>query len=117
MGTAMNLQTSTEQQVLVILPSEDFLDASNVKAFREGMLPLLQQNKKVLLDMSGLRFVDSAGVGALISCLRVSGEAEADFRLSGLSRPVRALFDLMRMHKVFHIHNDKAEAIAAMTVA
>jgi anti-sigma B factor antagonist len=113
----VKFQTATENNVLVVQPSDDFLDASNVKAFREGMLPVLQQNKKVLLDMSGLRFVDSAGVGALISCLRVSGESEADFRLCGLSRPVRALFDLMRMHRVFHIHTDKSEAIAAMTTA
>ena len=47
--------------------------------------------------MSRLDFLDSAGVGALIACLRTVKEREGDFRLCALSRPVRTLFDLMRI--------------------
>ncbi|MDZ4163307.1 MAG: STAS domain-containing protein [Burkholderiales bacterium] len=107
----MQLNLSHETQALVIQPDAEHLDASNVKAFREAIAPLFQSHPRMVLDMSGLDFLDSAGVGALIACLRTAKEREGDFRLCGLSRPVRTLFDLMRMHRVFDIHTDRAETL------
>ena len=67
--------------VLVIQIKEDNLDASNVRAFREGMQALIKDKTKVVLDMSSLKFVDSSGLGALISCLRDTNGRKGDFRL------------------------------------
>ena len=46
------------------------LDASNVKAFRDAILPVTTAYEIVLLDMSALNFVDSSGLGSLLSSLR-----------------------------------------------
>lgn len=97
--------------ILVIQIQEDNLDASNVRDFREGMQKLMKDNHRVVLDMSLLKFVDSSGLGALISCLRDTNGRKGDFRLSNLSRSVLALFELMRMHRVFSIHDSADSAV------
>jgi anti-sigma B factor antagonist len=99
--------------VLVVELREDNLDASNVREFREAIQSLMQDRACVVLDMAGVRFVDSSGLGALISCLRNTNSRKGDFRLCELSRTVRALFELMRMHRVFTLYDTRADAVAS----
>lgn len=101
--------------VLVILVQEDNLDASNVRDFRDGMQKLIKDKTRVVLDMSSLKFVDSSGLGALISCLRDTNGHNGDFRLSNMSRSVLALFELMRMHRIFSIHETAEGAVASFS--
>jgi anti-sigma B factor antagonist len=103
------------QDVLVIELREDNLDASNVREFRDAVQSLIQDRSKVVLDMAGVNFVDSSGLGALISCLRQLNGKRGDFRLCEMSRTVRALFELMRMHRVFNIHDTRADAVASFS--
>lgn len=99
--------------VLLIRLDEPHLDAGNVKAFREAIGPLLEDCQRIVFDMSSLRFVDSSGLGALIACLRRAGKSQGDFKLCGMMSPVRALFELMRMHRVFSIHTTAEDAVRA----
>jgi anti-sigma B factor antagonist len=99
------------QNILVIELREDALDASNVREFRDAMQSLMQDHSNVVLDMAGVAFIDSSGLGALISCLRQLNGRKGDLRLCELSRTVRALFELMRMHRVFQVHESRGEAV------
>ena len=108
----MELKSKIEgDNVLVIDLREDNLDASNVREFKDAVQALMQDRTKVVLDMSGVKFVDSSGLGALISCLRLLNGRRGDFRLCELTNTVRALFELMRMHRVFNIHSSRDEAV------
>ena len=99
------------QGVLVIELRETNLDASNVQAFKDAVQSLLTQSHQVVLDLDGVRFVDSSGLGALISCLRLLNGSKGDLRLCSMSTTVRALFELMRMHRVFAIHETREAAV------
>lgn len=91
----------------------DELDASNAGEFKRDVAPLLEANTKLVLDLSRLRFVDSSGLGAFISCLRKLNAAGGDLKLCGMSRQVRAVFELVRMHRVFDIYATSEEAARA----
>ncbi len=106
-------QTTQADGVLVVECREENLDASNVRDFRESMQAIMKNQTKVVLDMSQMKFVDSSGLGALISCLRDANSRKGDFRLCSMSTSVRALFELMRMHRVFSIHDSVAAAVAS----
>jgi len=97
---------------IALLPVEE-LDASNAGEFKRDVAPLLDENRKIVLDLSRLRFSDSSGLGALISCLRKVNANGGDLKLCAMSQPVRALFELVRMHKVFDIYNTRQEAVRA----
>ena len=95
---------------IVALPMEE-LDASNAAEFKRDMSPLLETNARLVLDLSLLRFVDSSGLGAFISCLRRLNAKGGDLKLCGMSKQVRAVFELVRMHRVFDILGSKEDAL------
>jgi anti-sigma B factor antagonist len=104
------LDTNTKN-VLVIELREDRLDASNVREFKDAVQAMTQESTQVVLDLSGVKFVDSSGMGTLIACLRQLNARKGDLRLSCMSSTVRALFELMRMHRVFSIHDTRDTAV------
>ena len=94
------------------LPVEE-LDASNAGEFKRDIAPVLEANTKLVFDLSRLRFTDSSGLGAFISCLRKLNAKGGDVKLCGMSKQVRAVFELVRMHRIFDIFGTREEAVQA----
>jgi anti-sigma B factor antagonist len=94
------------------VPVEE-LDAGNAGEFKRDIAPLLEASARMVLDMSRLHFVDSSGLGAFISCLRKLNAKGGDLKLCGMSKPVRAVFELVRMHRIFDIVATREDAVRA----
>jgi anti-sigma B factor antagonist len=109
----MQLAVDKFGDVAVAAVPVDELDASNASEFKRDIAPLLEANAKLVLDLSRLRFVDSSGLGAFISCLRKLNAKGGDLKLYGMSKQVRAVFELVRMHRVFDIVGTREEAVQA----
>lgn len=109
----MHVETETIGDVAVATVPVEELDASNAVEFKRDIAPILESQNKVVLDLSGVRFVDSSGLGAFISCLRQLKAHGGDLKLSGLSTGVRGVFELVRMHRVFDIVPTREEAVKA----
>ena len=109
----MEIAVDRMDGVAVAVVPVDELDASNTGEFKRGIAPLLQANSKLVLDLSLLSFVDSSGLGAMLSCLRQLSAKGGDLKLCGMSKQVRALFELVRMHRIFDIYGTKEEAVRA----
>lgn len=97
----------------IIQLMDDNLDAGNVKSFRDAIKPVLETHDQVLVDMSRLEFVDSSGLGALLSSLRSMNDKNGQFKLYGMTKPVQALFELVRMHRIFAIYETRDNALSA----
>jgi len=95
---------------IVRLPGEQ-LDASNAKDFKRDVAPVINGVSKVVFDLGQLHFVDSSGLGAMLSCLWQVNSAGGELKLCGLSKPVRALFELVRMHRIFDICDTREDAL------
>lgn len=111
--TAINIEYT--DGVTVALLAGEYLDASNVGEFKREIVPVLVSagNRIVILDISNINFVDSTGLGSLLACLRQLQRTGGDMKLCGMNKQVRALFELVRMHRIFDIYNSKAEALQA----
>ncbi|MDX2034410.1 MAG: STAS domain-containing protein [Blastocatellia bacterium] len=103
---------TVETVTIFHLPGES-LDAGNAKEFKRDILPALTGHSQVIFEMSGLKFVDSSGLGTILSALRQLNANGGDLKLAGMQKPVRALFELVRMHRIFDIYNTRDEALAA----
>ena len=97
---------------IVAIPGKS-LDSASSRGFKEQIAPVVAAHPKLIFDLSQLTFVDSSGLGAILSSLRQANAAGGDLKLCGLSKPVRALFELVRMHRIFDILNTREEAIRA----
>ncbi|MBI2050886.1 MAG: STAS domain-containing protein [Parcubacteria group bacterium] len=108
----MNLTQEQHGNVVVVTFHGDVLDARNVKEFRQAMDPILEQHDTMILDMSEITFVDSSGLGSLLDCLRkLTTDRDGRFDLCSLTRPVRTLFEMVRIHRIFEIHNTREDAL------
>ncbi len=102
-------------KTLVVELQGKTLDARTVHDFRREIDGQLSSHDKVVLDLSRLTFIDSSGLGSLLSCLRQLSSRGGDMKLCSVGTQVRAVFQLVRMHRLFEIHNTQAEALQAFS--
>ena len=77
------------------------------------MTPVLETNTKVVLDLSQLRVIDSSGLGCFLSCLRKLSSRGGSLKLGGMSPQIRAITELLRLHRILEIYSTKEEAVRA----
>ena len=99
-----------EDITILTLPG-DAMDAANSREIKRDIAPNFTPGAKVVLDLSRLCFVDSTGVGTILSCRRRLKEKGGALALCGVKRPVRLLFDLVRLDKMVSIFGTREEAI------
>ncbi len=84
------------------------LGADNWQAFREQVRAALPDKlRNIEIDLSQTNFLDSCGLGALISLRKTAVSRNGKVRLLNPPPRVRLLFDVTRMHKIFEIINGK----------
>ncbi len=91
----------------------DSLDAACSKPFKQEVNELGRSHPNLVFDMEGLQFVDSSGLGAILSCLRTVSARQGNLVLCGVGRPVQTLLELVRMTRVFDIYPSVEEATRA----
>lgn len=107
----MEIRIVQREPVVVAELRGEVLDARNTKEFRSAIDPILESCDNLILDLGQVTFVDSSGLGALLACLRRLTDRGAELKLCGLTRPVRTLFELVRIHRIFEIYNTREEAL------
>jgi anti-sigma B factor antagonist len=100
----MELSTENLPHALVIHVMADRIDAAAAIQFKEKMRELVAGSSPVvILDLSRVMFLDSSGLGAVVSVLKLMGP-DRKFQLSGLTPTVEKVFRLTRMDTIFTIH-------------
>lgn len=108
----MKMEISECGQITVVKPYDPQMDAPSVVGFKATMHDIAESGAThIILDMSRIEFMDSSGLGALISVLKHLSP-DKKFEISGLTAPVRKVFDLTRMDHVFKIYKTTDDAIA-----
>ena len=107
----MLMETDTVDGVMVVKVTSDSVDASNAKNFKSEFAAVVGDEKHVVVDLAQVEFLDSSGLGALLSCLRNLKADGGDLVLCGLTAPVQSLFELVRMNRIFAIYGDRDEAV------
>ena len=66
-----------------------------------------------MIDLQDVRFVDSSGLGSLVSGFKNASARNGNLKLSGLQPQVKSMFELTRLHRVFEIFPGAEEAVAS----
>lgn len=109
----MFCQVEQVGDVAVVVLRVDALDASNVKAVKAEIRPTLMAHSKVLLGLGQVSFIDSSGLGCILSCLREVTSGGGDLKLFNVTQPVRGLLEMVRLHKIVDILNTQEEGISS----
>jgi anti-sigma B factor antagonist len=81
---------------------------------REAIRGLIGKGKKhILLNLGEVNYIDSSGLGELVSAFTTAKNQQADVKLLNLTKKVHDLLQLTKLVTVFDIKNDEASAIAS----
>jgi anti-sigma B factor antagonist len=97
-----------------VLPLEGEIDlhvSPNLTAALNRMID--EKPKKLVVDLSGVTYIDSAGLAALIEGMQKVEAYGGKFALAGLQETVRSIFEIARLDQVFRIFPDVDAALAA----
>ncbi len=89
------------------------IDATNCKELQKAFSLWLQDSANIVFDCSALDFIDSSGLGAIVSCLRKALEQKGDLRLAALGPKVSLIFELTKAKQLFSIYPDAASAVTS----
>ena len=71
-----------------------------------------QGNKKILLNLGDVTYIDSSGIGELVSAYTSVRNAGGELKLLNLTKKVHDLLQITKLYTVFDISDDEASAIA-----
>ena len=90
--------------VTVVVPSGPRLDAEVAGDFRAILLRLIESgNRKLILALPAVDFIDSSGLGALVSAFKhlKQLDSQGDIRLANVQPSVHAVLEIIRLNRVF----------------
>ena len=90
----------------MIRPAFDRLDSIVAPEFRRHVIELAtEKNSTVVIDLINVKFMDSSGLGSVISCYKAT-QKSGGVSLCNINEDVKEVFILTHMDRIFSIHDD-----------
>ncbi|MBW4054748.1 MAG: STAS domain-containing protein [Proteobacteria bacterium] len=108
----MDIKTEHTEGITVLFIREDRLDANNSEELKVELHRLFDTGTKdLILDLKEILFIDSSGLGVLVSGYKNASTVHGSLKLSNLQSQVRSMFELTRLHRVFDIFTTVDDAL------
>lgn len=108
----MELETRKAGQIIIVKPLNDNINASISTEFKSKMVDLINQgNNFVLLNLAQVDFIDSMGLGAIISILKTLELSQGQLAFCEVKPPIFNLFKITRLNQVFKIGKSEKDGI------
>ena len=104
--------TVREEQDTAVVALEGDVDLEHSPEARKVLLECVRQGRHVLVDMSGVAYIDSSGVASLVEAFQNARRAGTRFALAAVSTSALRVLELARLDKVFTIHRTVAEGMS-----
>ena len=107
----MSFEVNKTDEILKVVLEDKRATVDISGKFKEQLIDEIEQgNSKVIVDLASVEYVDSSFLGALVAGLKRATMKNGDLKLVGLQPPVRAMFDLTRLYRIFDIFDSIDEA-------
>ncbi len=77
------------------------------------MKKLLSSTKQLVLNLSGVSYIDSGGLGTMVGVYSSARASGADIKLTGLGQRLRDVLAITKLATVFEVYDTEQQAIAA----
>ena len=81
-------------------------------ALRENLKQVLSSTRQVVLNLAGVNYIDSGGLGTLVGVYSSARAAGAEIKLTGLGQRLRDVLQITKLVTVFEVYDTEQEAIA-----
>jgi len=102
----------SEKDGVTVIDVEGQLIVGNRQELKQKVLDKLEDGaRKFLIDFENTGYIDSSGLGVLVSLSKKIREQGGELRLANLNEDLKTLFELTKLDTLFHISNSRSEAL------
>lgn len=109
----MSITTTQSPGGVTVVTVEGQLIVANRQELKQAIQEALDAGaRRFVLDFGATAYIDSSGLGALVSINKRVREVGGELRLAGLNEDLRSLFQLTKLDTLFAIAGSASEALA-----
>src|SRR5450755_3998391 len=108
----MNFKMDTRQAdgVTIVSCHGRIVFGEEATALREGLKGVLEATRQVVLNLSGVTYLDSGGLGTLVGVYSSARASGADIKLTGMGQRLRDVLQITKLVTVFEVYDTEQEA-------
>lgn len=108
----MNFNVSEKSGKIVIIKTPERFTVEVASEFKDILNNLVQdQNYKIVIDLTATKYMDSSGLGAIVSRIAATRANQGDIRLANPNKFVEELLDLTQLMRILKIYKSQKSAI------
>jgi len=112
----MKVQVRNEKDITVITPSGSLVLGPSEDVMNETLMRLLSQGQsKLVIDLGGLKRIDSSGIECLLVACERAREHGGDARLARVPKRFQTLLDIANLTGVLRSYPEVADAVSSYT--
>ena len=109
----MNIEKSGD--ICILFPEISQVDVTNSVEFGRQLSEALGGAKRFILDLDNVSFMDSSGLGCIISTLRTVNEEKKNLVICNINDAVRVLFEMVRLSQIAVLVKTREEALVKLS--
>jgi len=111
----MNIKQRPEENVMVLELSGKIMGGPDFDKFKEEIAKVIEGgNKNVILDMSGVPWINSTGLGILITGYHSIKAAKGSMMICNVKERVLSIFYISQLENIFDVYETREEAMKAV---
>jgi anti-sigma B factor antagonist len=107
----LKLTTRTVQDILVVNCDGRIVFGEESAELRDKVKALIAQNKRIVLNLGGVTYIDSGGLGTLVALYTTAHNAGGAIKLTDLTQRVGDLLQVTKLLTIFEVYDTEEEAI------
>lgn len=105
-----------KSKAVVVIHAPAHLDSKHARQFMGEILAILHSDRpQVVVDLSQVKSMDSAGVDVLVGCVRSAMRRDGEIKLAALPPQAAVVLELTRADRLFEIYDNVANAVMSFT--
>ena len=109
----LKMETRTADGITIVNCTGKVVFGDEANALRTTLTKLLTDTKHIVLNLSGVTYIDSGGLGTLVGVYSSARAGGADIKLVGLGQRLRDVLAITKLATVFELYDNESQAMAA----
>ena len=109
----LKIDTRQADGVTIVSCSGRIVFGEEATTLREDLKRILSSTRQIVLNLSGVTYIDSGGLGTLVGVYSSARSSGADIKLTGLGQRIRDVLQITKLVTVFEVYDTEQQAIAA----
>jgi len=109
----LKITTRTVDGIAVVACSGRIVFGEESSLLRDEVKKVIQENKRIVINLSEVNYIDSGGLGTLVALHTTAHNAGAIIKLASLTKRVGDLLQVTKLLTVFDVQNSEKDALDA----